>query len=662
MTQTLNQKNQGEDLKRLSDSILSALPIILPPSNILPSEWIQNNIRLPTGPSAGQPVTLFSFQKEMLDIINDPYITEIVYQTSSQIAKTTVLNSCLYYWLANDPSSIGIAQSNERELKAWKSTMIDPVLNSTPQIAQIMPIKNDKDSVNNYEQTRLLTGDTIFYMSLNSPAQLRGKTLKRVILDEVAAVKPSAEGSPITLARQRLQTFGTDSKLLISSTPVFRGDLIDQDYQLSDQRKYFVPCPHCSEMQTLDWHNVKFEWKEEDGKNTLLPETARYVCPHCAQPWTELEKTRAVNAGEWRKTNHNAPRHKAGFYINRLYSPFTNIVAMAQDFKDALAKGDLQTFYNTSLGLPFDSTVVNKINPDDLNQYRDSKIDIDHIPADCIALTIGVDVQKNRIEFTTIGVNAQEKIYVLDHRAIHCELSDVLNHSSSVWDRLLMWSNRTYTTESGAVLKPRITLIDSGWGMSTDRVYRLCAKNNRSKWRAIKGSSAFDHAAIPTKPTSAGGFDFYMIGSSQLKIKVSQLLYTALETPDESMIVFSHSLPSDYFDQLTSERLIVNGAVKRWKKMQDRNEALDCLVYAIAGAFISKVKFGTGAKSINVYDSDLESLPYVCTDTELKQDDAQAEPEQTEQQQNQSNEINSTNTTINNNPPQRRPKYIIRRR
>lgn len=593
----------------------------------------------------------------MLDIISDPYITEIVYQTSAQIAKTTVLNSCVFYWLGTDPSNIGIAQASERELRAWKSTQIDSVLYATPDIAAIMPIKNDKNSVNNYQQTRLLTGDSLYYMSLNAASQLRGKTLKRVVLDEVAAVKTSAEGSPITLARQRLQTFGVDSKLLISSTPIFTGDLIDQEYKLSDQRKYFVPCPHCSEMQTLDWHNVKFEFREEQGKNVPVPSTAKYVCPHCSQPWTELEKTRAVNSGEWRKTNPNAPRHKAGFYINRLYSPFTDIPSIVKDFAEALAKGDLQTFYNTSLGLPFDPTVTNKINPDDLNQYRDSNVDIDHIPGDVIALTIGVDVQKTRIELTTCGFTTEEKIYVLDHRAIHCELGDVLNHSSNVWDRLLMFSQRVLKTESGTELKPRITLIDSGWGLSTDRVYRLASKNKRSGWRALKGSSTFDHAAIPTKPSQAGGFDFYMIGSSQLKIKISQMLYTALETPDETMIVFSHTLPSDYFDQLTSERLIVNGVVKRWKKIRDRNEALDCLIYAIAGAYISKVKFGSSAKQINAYDAELEKLPFAVKDTE-ETDETEQNNVQELPQQNQQNQINTTNT--NNNTQQRR-KIIIRR-
>ncbi|MDP8642998.1 terminase gpA endonuclease subunit, partial [Serratia marcescens] len=47
-------------------------------------------------------------------------------------------------------------------------------------------------------------------------------------------------------------------------------------------------------------------------------------------------------------------------------------------------------------------------------------------------------------------------------------------------------------------------------------------------------------------------------------------------------IRFSESLPDDYFNQLTAERVDVKNGFKQWslKVSGSRNEALDCLVYS----------------------------------------------------------------------------------
>ncbi len=38
-------------------------------------------------------------------------------------------------------------------------------------------------------------------------------------------------------------------KVLLVSTPTIRGlSRIEREYEVSDQRRYFVPCPHCGAM------------------------------------------------------------------------------------------------------------------------------------------------------------------------------------------------------------------------------------------------------------------------------------------------------------------------------------------------------------------------------------------------------------------------------
>ena len=59
--------------------------------------------------------------------------------------------------------------------------------------------------------------------------------------------------------------------MFLVSTPTIRGlSRIEREYEASDQRRYFVACPHCAASQWLKFERLRWE----KGK----PETAAYVC------------------------------------------------------------------------------------------------------------------------------------------------------------------------------------------------------------------------------------------------------------------------------------------------------------------------------------------------------------------------------------------------
>jgi phage terminase large subunit GpA-like protein len=69
-----------------------------------------------------------------------------------------------------------------------------------------------------------------------------------LFLDDVP--RPGEEGDPVALAEARTSTFSWCSKVLLGSTPTIHGiSRIEREYEASDQRRYFVPCPHCGHMQ-----------------------------------------------------------------------------------------------------------------------------------------------------------------------------------------------------------------------------------------------------------------------------------------------------------------------------------------------------------------------------------------------------------------------------
>jgi phage terminase large subunit GpA-like protein len=67
----------------------------------------------------------------------------------------------------------------------------------------------------------------LYWLNLNTPGNLRGITCRVVLLDEVSNVSITEEGSPIKLAEARTSTFGDDALVVISSTPLYKDDLIN---------------------------------------------------------------------------------------------------------------------------------------------------------------------------------------------------------------------------------------------------------------------------------------------------------------------------------------------------------------------------------------------------------------------------------------------------
>lgn len=480
---------------KLKKILRNAAKYITPPPKLLPSEWCEANLTLVDGPRAGDKVKLLSFQKGMIDA---PFLEKkkkYVFCTSAQIGKTTIMSGIMFNQMANDPCNIIIGQSTAKEVAMYLNTKIRPSIEACPALQEVVTDKNDRNAVNNNNQIQLKTNHFLYMVSLTSPSSLRGRTAKLGIVDECDAATITEEGCPVALTANRLTTFGDEARLIVSSTPTNKLGIINQQWLSSDMRMFFVPCPHCGEHQVIEWENVQFEWRNIDGKNLPDPDTARYICPHCKQSWTEGERIRAVAQGEWRATRES---EVAGFWISRLYSPFSSIRACVVDFSHAWQSFDLQSFYNTVLGKVYDDQDT-AVEANELEQLK-TDVSIENIPDDVIFLCAGTDQQLDRAETTIMGV-AKDKIYILDHRSFYdhnCE-----RYESPVWDRLINFHKTKFTTVSGDRVPMLASFLDTSNGRFTQAGYRICG----GKWKnlhAIKGSSSGTAPIIPVKPTTTG--------------------------------------------------------------------------------------------------------------------------------------------------------------
>lgn len=521
----------------------------------------------------------FSFQKEPMDIAQERSTKRIVLQSCSQLLKTTVLQSIAFNLMANDPCNFAFGSSSESEVKKFKDGKFLPAIETSEVLAPLVTDKNNKNAANNSKQTQLVNGTFIYWLNLNTPGNLRGITCRVVLLDEVSNVEITDEGNPIKLAEARTSTFGDDALVVVSSTPLYKDDLINAEYNLSDQRRYFVTHT-CGHEYTFEWEQVAFSFKQlENGRSIPDSTTTRLLCPHCGVEIDEHTRHQMVNKGRWIATNPNGEKGVVGYQISRMVSPLNSIEEMVSKFADALYNFNLQTFYNNELGLPFEDEYQKELDVIQLESLREDEFNLQAIPDSVLGICIGVDQQLDRLEATVLGFD-EKNVYVLGHEFFYGH--DCTKIESPAWAELDAFCRQQFRTVSGRDTPTLAVFVDSSNGNATATVRTWVRKS--SKYHSIKGRSTTTGELF--KASTEAKYPLLLLNVHEQKNNIRKLLNLMLsESPEDSptQLRFSSSLPSDYFEQLSAEELKPAGGKLVWrlKKSQKRNEALDCLVYAM---------------------------------------------------------------------------------
>ncbi len=419
---------------------------------------------------------------------------------------------------------------------------------------------------------------------------LRSMAARYLFLDEVDAYPGDVEGEgdPITLAMARTRTFARRKVFLVSTPKITGMSRIESAYEESDQRKYWVPCPTCRELQILKFAQLR--WPKGD------PQSAVYVCEHCGQEIRNHQKHSMLARGEWRAGAKGDGR-TAGFHISSLYSPvgWFSWGDAAKQFEQAQRNPALlQVFVNTVLGETW--TLLGEA-PEWQKLYdRRESYKIGTVPPGGLFLTAGADVQKDRIEVEITAWGRGKESWSVDYRVLEGDTS-----RPQVWEKLTALLSETFPTASGLELQILQLAVDSGF--ATIEVYQW-ARRQGGRVLVIKGDSrtpALIGAASPVEVGPAGaklkrGVRVWPVNSGMAKEELYRWL--RLDRPTDEDLAKGIPFPpgychlprysEEYFKQITAEQLvtkIVKGYRRHeWQKMRERNEALDCRVYARAAA------------------------------------------------------------------------------
>ena len=535
-----------------------------------------------------------------MDAITDPDVERITLMKSARVGYTKIINHTIAYYMKEDPCPIMVVQPTNSDAEDYSKDDIAPMIAGTPALKGLVSGAKKRESDNTILRKKF-PGGTLRLIGSESPRGFRRVSVKVMIFDEVDGYDASAgkEGDQIKLGIRRTEWF-EDRKIIMGSTPTAKeSSRIERYYDVSNQGRYYVPCPHCDEFQVLKWENLKWD-KADNGDH--LSGTAHFVCVHCGCLIEESFKQQMIDRGEWRgaKEFHG----HAGFHIWAAYSmaPNASWPQLVTEFLESRKSREaLKTFTNTVLGETFEEGTPPLKEGELMNRTEKYGPEI---PEGAALITAGTDIQKNRIETTIKAWGADGESWNIGH-VIHPGDTSKPDAWNSLWELY----QKIYIHKSRAKLVISCALIDAGY--RTPEVYAFIKKHRGRRIFAVKGASG-GNAALIGRPSQVGPAKIpqYLINTILFKDHIYGQLQVEDYGPGYIHFPEEYGHDAEYFKQLEAEKVITNyvGGVavgKKYIKTRARNEAIDCMVYAYAAylalnpnmeALLASVKGGGAAK------------------------------------------------------------------
>ena len=508
-------------------------------------------------------------------------VRDVVLMFPIQFGKTEVAVNAVGYAMDHDPGPIMVCLPGEVSMHKWVAQKLNPMIEETACVRLALTSTNSRDGANRRE-FKDFAGGQLYIEHAGSPQRLKSTSVRRLIVDELDEFANNLVGGddPVALLEGRTSAFPSTAKRLYISTPAIKGiSRIEYMWSKSDQRRYHLPCPHCGELQPLEWAGL--HWAP-GGHNV------HYVCRECGAEIDEHHKTTMIAAGQWVSENPGAKMR--GYHINCLYYQiglgprWADLVEMWLAAQNDPAR--LKTFVNDRLAEAWEDPSMRAVKHNAIAD-RAEAYPLRTAPEGVLVCTAGVDTQDNRLAVHIVGWGRGMAYWTIDYVELPGDPA-----SDEVWTSLTQLLNTPIAHASGAQLRIEAYANDAG-GHRTEAVKDFVRQRRVRRPMAIFGAVA-NNAPILGKGklmdvdwkgrSDKRGVMVYQVGT----VAAKHWLYSRLSTdtekqPDARLCHFSDQLGTEFFSGLVSETY--NPAKNRFEKKRGlRNEPLDTWVYAYAAA------------------------------------------------------------------------------
>jgi phage terminase large subunit GpA-like protein len=608
-----------------------------PPPRLTVSQWAQER-RYVTAPSPEQGQwhnERTPYLVPVMDLLS-PFSAArtIALEKGSQLGATEAGLNWTGYTIDVNPTSMMIVLPDQGTAKEWSGLRLDRLIEKTECLHGKIQDARKRDSGNSW-QTKKFPNGFLKFTWASSAAKLRSTPAENLLLDEVDGFEGDVkgEGDPVTSLKRRFTNFPR-GKMFMCSTPTLKSDSrIDREFQLGDQRYFFVRCPSCGWYQLISFDRLRCE--NDD------PESVRMECVECGDRVPERFKTQMLAGGLFVATAGYDELRTRGFgkledvravmqemeeaeevslHLSALYSPlgwYSWRTLMKQWFAANHPVKNLtvlKVLVNTIFGEVW-SDPCDAINWE-LVRGRREEYRLGVAPMGVLFLTAGIDVQRDRIEIAIWGWGRGGQSWLVDYQIV--DGSPELDLTWNAVDQVLAYQ---YPHESGARMSLSRIGIDTGDGRTIEFVYQWVKRQARSRVYAIKGE---DHGPVISVPTHTEvtprgkrrkwGIRIWHINVSHCKGTLYSYLQLPMPTEGEAFhpghVHYPH-MTDGWYKQLVAEEW-KPGKKNRAGSWQlppgARNEALDTWNYAWAMAHLE----GPGIQNMDErswqrYEADLRA-------------------------------------------------------
>lgn len=586
-----------------------------PPPPVDITRWCEENVIFDERSPMPGPFNIerFAFLREIHEVLSPEHpCREVTIRGSAQWGKTvSILQPTLGAWHASTPLDSLVVHPTKSAATEWVDNKWMPMRRQAPGLRKIFGDGTGGAQRDNNSNQETLTRDgSLKVAGAGSPADLTGTSRRLVIMDDVSKYEMSDMGDPEALAEMRASGFD-DAKIVRISTSMIKGTCrITRSYARSDQRLYYVPCPHCGDEAPLTWENFK---ENIDPQNL---EAACFRCEPCGKKIRHKHKEDIVAKGRW--VAQNAKGDHPGFHLWRAYAPQRDWASIAIEYSRMMGwsradvNSDLaektskiveteteQTFFNDVLGLPFEQAsdapdwehLKARAEHDEDGVIREDVLPKGIVPSNGVLFTAGVDFQDDRTEVHFKAFGRNRRRWTVDYKVIPHHISE-----QACMDTLNSLLKQEWRTELGLKIKLDMMAVDGG--TYTDDVWSWAKKHPWSRVIIVKGASTQNGPIMlpmkferrrdgKAKRRQKRGF---MLNVSMMKGNFYTWLAQENET-ERGYCNFCRGLSDDYYKQITSEVKVLSrtrtGVVTAsWDLVEPsrRNEGLDTEMYAEAAA------------------------------------------------------------------------------
>jgi len=594
-----------------------------PPPDRTVAEWAEEKRHV--APESGSPEPgkwrnqLVPYGIEPMECLSpsDP-ARDVTLKWARQTAKTAIGENFFGYTADEDPAPMLIVLPSLDEGKKFVKTKLQPAIDASPALRHKVAEQKSRTEDGSTSAFKRFRGGFAQITGANSSKGLQMISVRRLWGDEISEwpLDTDGRGDPMDQAIGRTTAWTRRGvKRLWTSTPGMDGECRITDYYVaSDQRRYYVPCPECGIFQVLKFENLK---AGKDG----LAKGCFFQCASANGCVIEHNNKRDMVAkGVWLKTykdddgNNPAPPEtlgadeiaawrgrsskgrQPGFHIWQAYSPFVDWETIYSKYLASRGKPlKEKDFSQQELGeahvdrgeAPDHSKLLGAVLP-----YR-----LQTIPLGGLVLTMGADVQVNRLEWSVYAWGVALSYWLVDFGIIEGDPD-----TDGPWRALDSIRARKYEDTFGRAWGIEACGVDSGY--KSQRVYnyarsrpQVLATDGRDGWNVpILGTPKRVDVTVSGKSAKNGAM-LWPVGTFQAKSELYGSLRKTIGGPDDTGMLplgaghFPDACDEAFFRQLTAESLTLkemrDGRSKRvWVKPKDQpNEQLDMWVINRAMAY-----------------------------------------------------------------------------